>query len=84
MARAMPTPQHQDALRQIGRLERGQSAELSARDAEECCRHGWAVSAPGDKQYRLTEAGRAVLSGTGDPPARAGAGGAGGSPRRSA
>jgi hypothetical protein len=58
----VPSPQHLAALKAIAHLERGTPAEINAAHAQECCTAGWAIDAPGDNQYRLTEAGREVLT----------------------
>ena len=58
----VPSPQHLAALKAIAHLERGTDGELDPAHAQECCAAGWAIEAPGDNQYRLTEAGREVLT----------------------
>ncbi|MBK1667122.1 hypothetical protein CKO28_03565 [Rhodovibrio sodomensis] len=61
MAWSVPTRRQRDALRAIGREERGQSSVHDGADADACCQKGWAVCVPGRQQYRLTEAGREIL-----------------------
>jgi hypothetical protein len=58
----VPSPQHLAALKAIAHLERGTDAKIDPARAQECCTAGWAIDAPGDNQYRLTEAGREVLT----------------------
>lgn len=67
---SVPTRRQRDALRAIGRAERGEPSAPDASDAQTCCSQGWAVLAPARRQYRyrlnqyrLTEAGRDVLGG---------------------
>ena len=67
MTWSVPTRRERDALRAIGREERGQGGAPVVRDADACCRRGWAVAAPGNQQYRLTEAGRAILAESTNP-----------------
>ena len=62
MTWSVPTRRERDALRAIGREERGQDGAPVVSDADACCRRGWAVPVPGEQQYRLTETGRAVLA----------------------
>jgi hypothetical protein len=62
MRPSAPSPQHLTTLKAIAHLERGSDAEFDPAHAEECCTAGWAIAAPGDNQYRLTEAGRELLS----------------------
>lgn len=62
MTWSVPTRRERDALRAIGREERGQGGAPVVSDADACCRRGWAVPAPGEQQYRLTEAGREILA----------------------
>jgi hypothetical protein len=57
-----PEARHMTALRAIANLERGTFRPVIERDARECCAAGWAIEAPGDGQYRLTEAGREMLA----------------------
>lgn len=61
MAWSVPTRRQRDALRAIGRAERGQSDDHDIADADACCRQGWAVLLPERQEYRLTEAGREIL-----------------------
>ena len=65
MAWSIPTRRERDALRAIGRQERGETGDVQVLDADACCEHGWAVRAPGGQQYRLTEAGRELLENPG-------------------
>jgi len=62
MAQTTCSSRQRQALRAIAHQERGAPAQLDAGDAKDCCREGWAITAPGDKQFRLTEAGREVLN----------------------
>lgn len=62
MAPSTPSQQHLDALKAIAHLERGTHRDLDPTHADACCAAGWAITAPGDNQYRLTEAGREVLA----------------------
>ena len=43
-------------------MRRGTDGGIDRAHAQECCAAGWAIEAPGDTPYRLTEAGREVLS----------------------
>jgi hypothetical protein len=63
MRPSVPSQQHLAALKAIAHLERGTHADLDPGHAGECCEAGWAIPAPGDGQYRLTEAGRELLTG---------------------
>jgi hypothetical protein len=58
----VPRPQHLAALKAIADLERSTDGGNDPAHSQECCAAGWASEAPGDNQYRLTEAGRELLS----------------------
>lgn len=57
-----PERRHLEALKAIAKIERGTHGGVDPAHAEECCTAGWAIEAPGDNQYRLTEADRELLS----------------------
>ena len=62
MRPSVPSRQHLSALRAIAHLERGTHRDIDPGHANECCEAGWAIAAPGQDQYRLTEAGRELLA----------------------
>ena len=58
-----PTEAHIKALRQMEKMERGESVVINSQDAEECVSSGWAEAVRGGG-YSRTDAGRAILSET--------------------
>ena len=61
MTPTQPTERQLKALSRIRKLESGHDVVINPADAEECEDRGWAEAQPSGG-YRLTEAGRLVLT----------------------